>query len=397
MRLALVPLIILWLPALAAAELPPIEGEERTVTVSAGQDLYEVAHEADLAMEHVAWANNRPAEFAVAAGTELTLPLRRILPASPPADGMVLNLPERGVYVFQGGQFQHFFPVAIGKPEPPQRHTPTGEFQFVSRVQDPTWHVPDSDWAEAIERDTIGPGPENPLGRYWFGLDRPGYGLHGTNSPTWIGGAVSHGCVRLYPKDAERMYDLVRVGMPIRIEYRPVRVGRDGGGRVYASVFPDVYDRVDLEEELRKTLQANGIDPELASHERIASLAGARAGRPELLIGSDAVVRIGGADVRLDRPAVLRDGRLLVDAGLARDLGLDVSWDAEAGIVTVSDGARQARFGLHEDGDHEAWRWGDDVLVGAKELLSSFDLAWSWSGSDKALEVTPPDASGAEE
>lgn len=396
MRLGLVPLIILWLPALAAAELPPIEGEERTVTVSAGQDLYKVAHEADLAMEHVAWANGRPAEFAVAAGTELTLPLRRILPANPPADGMVLNLPERGVYVFQGGQFVEFFPVAIGKPEPPQRHTPTGEFQFVSRVQDPTWHVPDSDWAEAIEKDTIGPGPENPLGRYWFGLDKPGYGLHGTNSPTWIGGAVSHGCVRLYPKDAERMYELVRVGMPIRIEYRPVRVGRDQEGRVYASVFPDVYDRVDLEEELRKTLRAHDIDPGLASQERIASLTGARAGRPQLLIGSEAVVRIGGADVRLDRPAVLRDGRLLVDAGLARELGLDVSW--QDGVVTVGDGSRQARFALDGGGDHPAWRWGDDVLVGAKELLSSFDLAWSWSEADKALEVQAPlDASRAGE
>ena len=44
-----------------------------------------------------------------------------------------------------------------------------------------------------------------------------GYGLHGTNVPSSIGQAVSHGCVRLRNEDISTLYHLVELGTPVFI------------------------------------------------------------------------------------------------------------------------------------------------------------------------------------
>jgi hypothetical protein len=44
-----------------------------------------------------------------------------------------------------------------------------------------------------------------------------GYLIHGTDQPTSIGNAASHGCIRMYNEDVEKLYDMVRVGMPVYI------------------------------------------------------------------------------------------------------------------------------------------------------------------------------------
>jgi hypothetical protein len=44
-----------------------------------------------------------------------------------------------------------------------------------------------------------------------------GYALHGTNQPTSVGRAVSHGCVRLRNEDIAKLYAMVSVGTPVYI------------------------------------------------------------------------------------------------------------------------------------------------------------------------------------
>ncbi len=44
-----------------------------------------------------------------------------------------------------------------------------------------------------------------------------GYGLHGTDTPSSIGQAVSHGCVRLRNEDVAYLYSVVPVGTPVYI------------------------------------------------------------------------------------------------------------------------------------------------------------------------------------
>ncbi|MEO6872449.1 MAG: L,D-transpeptidase [Chthoniobacterales bacterium] len=63
----------------------------------------------------------------------------------------------------------------------------------------------------------IPPGPNNPVGILWMGLNKPGIGIHGTNNPETIGRAGSHGCIRMANWDAVRIKDLVTVGTKVTI------------------------------------------------------------------------------------------------------------------------------------------------------------------------------------
>ena len=63
----------------------------------------------------------------------------------------------------------------------------------------------------------IPPGPNNPVGILWMGLNKPGIGIHGTNNPETIGRAGSHGCIRMANWDAARIKDLVTIGNVVTI------------------------------------------------------------------------------------------------------------------------------------------------------------------------------------
>jgi lipoprotein-anchoring transpeptidase ErfK/SrfK len=77
---------------------------------------------------------------------------------------------------------------------------------------------PESPEAQAIGRKLIiPPGPNNPVGVAWIGLDKPGYGMHGTPGPEQVGRTESHGCFRLANWDAEYLVRLVWVGMPVEV------------------------------------------------------------------------------------------------------------------------------------------------------------------------------------
>lgn len=61
------------------------------------------------------------------------------------------------------------------------------------------------------------PGPNNPVGILWMGLNKPHVGVHGTNNPETIGRAASHGCIRTANWDAARVKELVTVGNAVSI------------------------------------------------------------------------------------------------------------------------------------------------------------------------------------
>ena len=104
------------------------------------------------------------------------------------------------------------FKVAVGAPSFP---TPAGTFTIVTMQKDPWWNPPDSDWAK--DSEPVPPGPSNPLGTRWMGLDRQDIGLHGTPDSSSLGGYASHGCIRMFIPSAEKLYSLVDVGTPVVI------------------------------------------------------------------------------------------------------------------------------------------------------------------------------------
>src|SRR5207249_27656 len=64
--------------------------------------------------------------------------------------------------------------------------------------------------------------------------------IPGTDIPWGVGMQVSHGCVRLYPEDIERLFPLVSVGAAGEFTYQPVKVGVRGGA-VYLETHRDIY------------------------------------------------------------------------------------------------------------------------------------------------------------
>jgi lipoprotein-anchoring transpeptidase ErfK/SrfK len=104
------------------------------------------------------------------------------------------------------------FQVAVGAPSFP---TPSGTFTIVNKQKNPWWYPPTSTWAKGEK--PIPPGPTNPLGTRWMGLDREDVGIHGTPDSSSLGGYASHGCVRMYIPSAEKLYSLVSVGTPVII------------------------------------------------------------------------------------------------------------------------------------------------------------------------------------
>jgi lipoprotein-anchoring transpeptidase ErfK/SrfK len=97
---------------------------------------------------------------------------------------------------------------------------PSGEGQVVVVAPNPNYTFNPESWPEVhnVARTLlIPPGPRNPVGLYWIGLNLPGYGIHGTPIPENIGKTGSHGCFRLANWDAVRLGSVVRVGM--RVEF----------------------------------------------------------------------------------------------------------------------------------------------------------------------------------
>ncbi len=102
--------------------------------------------------------------------------------------------------------------VAVGAPAFP---TPTGTFKIVVMQKDPWWIPPASDWAKDLE--AVPPGPGNPLGTRWMGLDREYVGIHGTPDTGSLGQYASHGCIRMHIPSAEKLYSMVKIDTPVII------------------------------------------------------------------------------------------------------------------------------------------------------------------------------------
>lgn len=105
------------------------------------------------------------------------------------------------------------YTVAVGQEG---LETPEGLYHLQDKQVEPTWHVPESDWAGSLAGQDIPPGPSNPLKARWMGIYE-GAGIHGTEETSSLGSAASHGCVRMSIPDVEELYDLVEVGTPIYI------------------------------------------------------------------------------------------------------------------------------------------------------------------------------------
>jgi len=125
-----------------------------------------------------------------------------------------IDVTKRTLEVLNDGRPHKTYRVAVGKSKTP---TPFGEWKVV-------WK--DYNWGTGF-------------GTRWMGLNVPWgtYGIHGTNKPWSIGSFASHGCIRMRNRDAEELFEWVKIGTPVVIEGGRTRLNRM---LKYQSVGPDV-------------------------------------------------------------------------------------------------------------------------------------------------------------
>lgn len=128
-----------------------------------------------------------------------------------PGARLELSVSKRSLTLYEGDILVKVYPIAVGMGG--RFATPIGHFYIKKKEVNPTWYPPD--WADTSE--PVRPGPNNPLGNRRLLLNITAYGIHGTNKPSSIGKAVTHGCIRMYPSDILELYELVAVGTKVNI------------------------------------------------------------------------------------------------------------------------------------------------------------------------------------
>jgi L,D-transpeptidase ErfK/SrfK len=240
-----------------------IVGTVQVVTASKEDTLTDIARRFNVGYEEIQRANPKIDPWLPGEGTEIIVPTQFILPDAP-RTGVVINIAAMRIFYFppaKRGERQVVWthPIGIGKVG---WRTPEGVTKIVRRQKDPTWRVPVSVRKEHHENgddleSVIGPGPDNPLGRYAFYLTWPSYLIHGTNKPAGVGLRSSHGCIRLYPEDIEQFFNLVPIGTQVRVVNQPFVFGwRDG--QLYMQPYDVLEDDTrDWKKAQKKLLNAS--------------------------------------------------------------------------------------------------------------------------------------------
>ncbi|MBF6569046.1 MAG: L,D-transpeptidase family protein [Candidatus Binataceae bacterium] len=295
---------------LSAFPVPPgrdtVVGELMSYRIRKGDTLLDIGRWYGLSAKEISDANNHIDWWAPPVGQEIILPTEHILPEAPHV-GLVLNIPEMRIYYFpppsiprrrkhgvtsasySNTRVVYTFPVGLGRFD---WKTPVSVFKVTAKTHNPSWVLPEDIYQEHLERDGeadhVIPGgdPDNPLGHYRLSLSLPEYAIHGTNVPWGVGMTVSHGCVRLYPEDIDRLFHIVKVGTPGRFVYQPIKFGwRDN--QLYVEVHDDLYGRYPgLWNLALHEVQRRGLQDDVDAH-KLEKAVEAKTGIPTYVMPGD--------------------------------------------------------------------------------------------------------------
>ena len=240
------------------------------VTKSTKEDtLSDIARRFNVGYEEIVRANPKVDPWIPGEGTEVIVPSQFIIPNAK-REGIVINVPQMRIFYFPPAkkgepQMVYTHPIGIGRVG---WATPQGTTKVVRRQKDPTWRPTASiikehkeERGEALPR-VVGPGPDNPLGRYAFYLGWPTYMIHGTNKPAGVGLRSSHGCIRLYPEDIEEFFNMVPVGTKVTVVNEPFVFGFQND-KLYLQAFDVLEDDTRDWQKAQKKLVSKAIGADI--------------------------------------------------------------------------------------------------------------------------------------
>lgn len=259
----------------------PLVGGEFEYAARPGDSLTLIGARFGVSVPTLATANGLRRGDRLSVGQRLRIDNRHVVPFFLD-DGILINVPQRLLFLFRGGRLAAWYPVGLGR-----RHwrTTLGRFEIRSRERNPTWDVPVSIQAEMERRGeevrtSVPPGPDNPLGDYWLGMTATACGIHGTNAPASIYHFRTHGCIRLHPDDIADLFGRVSVGTPVWVVDEPILLAQEADGSVFLEVNPGAFasplspaDRVEAlaaRQGLAGTLDAAAVAGVVALREGLA-------------------------------------------------------------------------------------------------------------------------------
>lgn len=262
-----------------------IVGKEGVYTARRKESLRLVASRLGVRLRDLATMNRLKPDSTVLAGQKLKYNNRRIVPKRL-NNGIVINIPDRSLYLFRNGRVASRYPVAVGiakKGDSIIWRTPVGKFRIIDKKENPTWKIPPSIQKEMEENGEeviaeIPPGPKNPLGKYAMRTTLPGIMIHSTTRPASINSYSSHGCIRVMPEHMERLFRDVTVPMQGEIVYAPVKAEVTEDGRVFLEVNNDSYEQLeDLAQEVNRVLKKARAS-EMVSWKKVRQLLNEKSG-----------------------------------------------------------------------------------------------------------------------
>jgi L,D-transpeptidase ErfK/SrfK len=286
-------LAVLLLSAAAASAGPAYEagteqvlvGGEFSYSIRPGDSLTSIGARFGVAASVLARSNALGPGDRLRIGQVLRIDNRHVVPFLL-EDGILINVPQRLLFLFRERRLLSWYPVALGRRK---WETPLGQFEVRTRERSPVWDVPASIQREMRERGQpvltrVLPGPANPLGDYWIGLTYSGCGIHGTNAPASIYQFRTHGCIRLHPDDVADLFARVATGTRVSIVDEPILLAQTAEGAVFLECNPDFLRRAGdpaarvaalaERQNLRELLDAAEVERVVAAGEGLARRVG---------------------------------------------------------------------------------------------------------------------------
>jgi L,D-transpeptidase ErfK/SrfK len=267
---------------------------ETTTYRAAYEDtLLEVARRFKLGYVEMVAANPGTDPWIPGEGTNVVLPTVHLLPDAD-HEGIVINLADMRLYYFaEPGSAPRSYPIGIGRDG---LTTPLGATEIVRKRKDPTWHPTARMREEDPELpEVVPPGPDNPLGNRAMYLGWPAYLIHGTNKPWGIGRRSSSGCIRMYPEDAEELFELAEIGTKVTVVDQPVKLEWiDGELFMEAHPTQAQADQIEIDGRFTPQLPGQVVDQVLA-------FAGAKVSRVDWSRIRQATIERRGYPIRVTR------------------------------------------------------------------------------------------------
>jgi L,D-transpeptidase ErfK/SrfK len=246
-----------------------VVGTVQITLASQDDTLPDIARRFNVGYEEIARANPGVDPWLPGAGRSIVVPTRFVLPDAP-REGIVINVAAMRLYYYPPHKkdeplIVYTHPIGIGKVG---WSTPQGVTTVISHVKDPVWRP-----SAALRKDhfndngeqlaaVVQPGPDNPLGKFELTLGWRGFLIHGTNKPYGVGLRSSHGCIRLYPEDIEKIYALVTNGTPVRVVNQPFLFGLHDQ-RLYLQAYSVLEDDPRDWEHAQKKLLTHALSVRL--------------------------------------------------------------------------------------------------------------------------------------